>query len=291
MPEGPEVRIIAEELNSILKGRQLTHITVVDGPFRFNEKPIYANYRRGVAELNKFHESKVIVEFVRNKGKYLYMHLISEAKSADGKPLFERFMLSHLSLGGNWLLEPGTHMMVTLRYLDKAGKEQKLYYHDHRHRGKLYMFTREQAQAWLARIGPDVLSRGFTKTVYDKIMAQPRVQRMTIDVMIMEQEFFSGVGNYLRAEILNFAHIDPRRKVSSLTAAEHTKLYTAIVKKTEESYAAGGTTLDTYSDVYGREGGYKPIIYDKKTDPKGNAIAKYSDANSRTMHWVPATQK
>lgn len=292
MPEGPELHVITEEMNSILKGARATHITVVDGPFRFNEKPIYANFRQGVAEFNRFAtHNKVVVEFVRNKGKYMYLRLISEERDVEGNFKYERFMLSHLSLGGNWLTIPGAHMMVVLRYIDANGKEQKLYYHDHRHRGKLYMFTREQAKAWLARIGPDVLSRGFTREIYDQIMARPKVQKMTIDVMIMEQEFFSGVGNYLRAEILNAAHIDPRRKISSFSKVELSRLYKAIVDKTSESYAARGTTLDTYRDVYGREGGYKPVIYDKAKDPKGNSIVKYKDVNGRTMHWVPATQK
>lgn len=295
MPEGPEVRVIAEELNELLrkrKKRRLHHITVVDGPFRFNEKAIYANYRRSIAELNRqCREGNVIIDFVRNKGKYLYFRIISEAVGADGTPLYERFMFSHLSLGGNWLLTPGAHVMVTLRYFDEEGVEQKLYYHDHRHRGKLYMFDREEAKAWLARVGPDVLSRGFTREVYDRVMAIPRVRAMTIDVMIMEQKYFSGVGNYLRAEILNAARIDPRRRTDSLSKAEHTRLYDCIVAKTGESYAARGTTLDTYRDVYGREGGYKVLIYGKKMDPKGNSIVKYPDANERTMYWVPATQR
>lgn len=279
MPEGPEVRITAEKLHALLKGQTITLITVVDGPFRFNNGSIYANFRRSVAEFNRY-DGNIIVDFVRNKGKYIYMRLVSVEKNADGSPKYERFLFSHLSLGGNWLTETGAHTMVVIRY--QQGR--KLYYHDHRRRGKLYLFTRDEARDWLARIGPDVLSRGFTREVFDRVMALPRVRRMTIDIMLMKQEFFSGIGNYLRAEILNEAKIDPRRNVSSLGKKELAKLYEAIIEKTRQSYAAHGTTIDE------REGGYIPVIYGKKVDPLGNPIATYV-VDGRTMYWVPAMQK
>ena len=38
MPEGPEVKIIAEELCNYIKGSYLLNIEIIDGPYKTNNK-------------------------------------------------------------------------------------------------------------------------------------------------------------------------------------------------------------------------------------------------------------
>ena len=103
----------------------------------------------------------------------------------------------------------------------------------------------------------------------------------------MDQQVLSGIGNYLKAEILYAAHIAPTRKVSSLSSAEALQLLSAIRTLPREALASKGMTLRDYASPLGDDGGYQFAL--KVYGKKGATRLKTPDG--RITYWDPSTQK
>ncbi len=71
--------------------------------------------------------------------------------------------------------------------------------------------------------------------MYFKIASWPR---------LLDQSFLSGVGNYLRSEILFYANVNPRIKLKACSDEEKEKLAGASRKLSRRSYETGGITND-----------------------------------------------
>jgi DNA-formamidopyrimidine glycosylase len=278
MPEGPEVRIIAEALHRLLAGQLIHRIRILSGPYLTNDNTHYAGTRGLLQQLGKHDHSTVgdiRVERVGVKGKYLYMRL------SDSTHIF-----SHLAMTGTWRRsDPASpHTRLEIEYGSPA---RSLYYHDPRNMGKLYVETEPEATARLGALGPDVMGNDFTSEMFERIVtSRPHT---LIGGLLMMQELLSGIGNYLRADVLWAAGICPFRACVELTRVEISALYVTIREMTHASYLAGGTTISDYRDPDGRVGRYRPVIYGRSVDPMGNPVIT-QELDARTLHWVPATQ-
>jgi formamidopyrimidine-DNA glycosylase len=109
----------------------------------------------------------------------------------------------------------------------------------------------------------------------------------------MNQSVISGIGNYLKAEILYACQISPHRLCKDITAEEYGNLYSACVWLPRLSYKLGGATLATYKDADGKVGEFSRrfAVYNQKTDPYGQTVIKEVTKDKRTTHWVPGVQK
>jgi formamidopyrimidine-DNA glycosylase len=274
MPEGPEVRIIARQLNRLLAGAVFRGITILGGPYLSNEGPRYSETRRDLANLQPS-----TITWVKSKGKLIYMKLESGY-----------FIANHLGMTGHWYLERSRHALLDLEYVVADGEGESvrhIYFDDFRHMGRLWVYNLSQMQAALHELGPDIFGDLMTE---DYVYEYCQWSRKKIGALLMDQEFVSGIGNYLRADILYAARIDPRRPAASLTRDEAHELYQAIREISRNSLRARGTTIKTYRDVKMRRGDYSPIVYGRTTDEKGRPVEKFQ-LGGRTMHWVPAVQK
>jgi formamidopyrimidine-DNA glycosylase len=108
---------------------------------------------------------------------------------------------------------------------------------------------------------------------------------------MMEQKFFSGVGNYLLAEILYACKILPTRLLKDLSDKDKYNLWFYSKKLLKDSYESGGLTIATYFSMTGEKGIFDHKVYMRKTDPLGNPVFTAVFSNKRTSHYVPAVQK
>ena len=108
----------------------------------------------------------------------------------------------------------------------------------------------------------------------------------------MNQSHISGIGNYLKSEILYESEISPFRVINSLSIKEIEILYTNIIKIANNSYKSGGATIRNYSNINSEEGTYtfQFKVYQMKKDPLGNIVQKIETKDKRTTHWVPEIQ-
>ncbi len=283
MPEGPEVKNITDYLNSALAGLTLVNLC-------WDEKSKFAlDGLDNIENIRSHFPAKM--EQVFCKGKQIFFQLISIKYQS-------RFYFnSGLGMAGGWVVKKGTHSNLWLEFgeITKMGEislttiSSRIYFDDKRHFGNFTILWADEAfkKRW-SEIGPDMLSGQVTFPVWTQILN--RHKRCSLVSLLMNQAYLSGIGNYLKAEILYRARLKPDRKVGSLSSFEMGNLWKHSMETIQESYLANGLMIKDYKEPLGRKGTFTIRIYGKTHDPLGNPVVTAKFADSRTTHWVPALQ-
>jgi DNA-formamidopyrimidine glycosylase len=272
MPEGPEVTIISENLNSILSGFVIYDIEITPT----------SRYRNKVPDnFSLFKDSLPLrVKEIKNKGKLIYFEF---QKSF--------FMLNTLGMSGIWRKKKDKHTSIIFTY-GSGEVRQKLYFTDQRHFGTVkFLKSRKDLNDKLKTIGPDMLNdpKMSFKVFRSRLLKYPK---QNIVKVLMDQKIVSGVGNYLKSESLYHARISPFRNVSELSELEMKKLYQSVRTKILGSYHQGGVSVKDFKDVDDKKGLYQFEfeVYCKKTDKHGNKVVKVVLADKRSTYYVPELQ-
>jgi DNA-formamidopyrimidine glycosylase len=281
MPEGPEVTIIAEGLNKVLSGCYILG-------FEFNNKSRYS--KKAPDGFNDFQQSLVNglvkVVNVKNRGKFIYWTF------SNGF-----YLMQTLGLSGGWFREEKRNSGCQLLFKNKETYEINTIFYDDQRRFGTMKFTNDMQvlKNKLSQIGPDILNdKEFDIADWLAIFHKPRNQNKLLVKLITDQKIISGIGNYLRAEILYEAKLSPHRIIHTLSDKELSKLYKAARYCINEAYKQGGTSIQHYSDINDKPGTYglELKVYRKKKDPQGKSIKPEKIAkDSQTMYWVPGVQK
>ena len=109
-----------------------------------------------------------------------------------------------------------------------------------------------------AKEKPSPLSKEFNKSYFAGLIAAPEVQKLSAKAFLATEQRIPGLGNGVLQDILFYAGIHPRKKVSAFSAVDKEKLYSSI-KTTLKAMLSGGGR-DTEIDLYGNRGGYKTIL-------------------------------
>ena len=108
---------------------------------------------------------------------------------------------------------------------------------------------------------------------------------------MMEQKYMSGIGNWLRAEILYKSRISPFRKLSELSDVDIQNLFRDSKHTIMDGFSLNGLTIQDYKDLNGNIGKYECLCYGRNTDNFGNKINNQTqDRTDRRYHWVPELQ-
>ncbi len=282
MPEGPEVTIIAKQLNSLLRDKYLRSMALIDGPYLNSTRSDYKITKKRINALNKKLDPIKFMS-VDKHGKFIYFTLKHNDKDV--------FILGNtLGMTGEWLLttnEPTQKLYPKLEITisdTPTGPTRKLIFSDQRNMGRLWI----ESQAWLKEklkdLGPDVLSNDFMLERFKQLKsAKPLYQAL------VEQDFISGIGNYLRAEILGESGIDPFMIWDDMSAVQKKKLYETIIKIVNQVLDSGGVSEEdrfSYRNVIGNPGKYSVKYYGQKMSPDGKPIKTIKDPKGRTFHYV-----
>ena len=81
-----------------------------------------------------------------------------------------------------------------------------------------------------------------------------RSRKTPIKSALLNQKLLRGVGNIYADESLFRAGIRPRRRASTITRAQHGKLYKSVQQVLKEAIALGGSSISDYVDADGEEG-------------------------------------
>ena len=269
MPEGPEVKRNVDYLNSVLQGTRILDVQINSG--RYVKHGPFKGY-------DVINDDMLVVDEVCCKGKFIYFKFNSGAS-----------LWSTLGMSGMWQRKKSKHTRVTL----VNHKGQDVYFNDVRNFGTLkYTQSVDDLVTKLATLGPDMLSE---PTVGPELFRQRFLKKpnKTITECLMNQSVISGIGNYLKAEILYACQISPHRLCKDIDSEEYGNLYSACVWLPRLSYKMGGATLATYKDADGKVGEFSRrfAVYNQKTDPYGQTVIKEVTKDKRTTHWVPGVQK
>lgn len=268
MPEGPEVTLVADDLHQLIKNKKLLSINILSNSKY--EKKAPDNYQQFIDKL------PLKVEAVNNKGKLIYFQ-------------FEKnnYMINHLVMTGFWSEKNEKYASLEFCFDSKT-----IYFCDARKFGFVeFLDSKRDLDIKLSQLGPDFLNdKDFSLSLFTQILR--RKNKSNISTVLMNQKIISGIGNYLKAEILYAAKISPHRTISSLSEEDIKEIYQKGRKIIKESYKLGGTSRKDYVHLDGSKGNFQSFlkVYGHKKDPAGRDIKREKTKDNRSTYWVPEVQ-
>lgn len=250
MPEGPEVLEYYQFIKPILMNNTITEIRVLSGKYLKKEVP-------GLERTGKFTVEELLV-----KGKCIFIKC-----SISGS--FDLFAMSFThGMTGWWDTERDKHSRIKLSIDDT----HHLYYNDPRNFGTVKVYTDHNAYLEAQdALGPDVLDENTTFDLfYSRLLTKPRSK---IGAALLDQKLVSGIGNYMRCDILWLAKLHYTRTIGSLSTSELQALYNAV-----KTMCCHYLNTDESDPDY-------TLIYYRDTDPYGNKVHRTTWLG-RTVHYV-----
>ena len=177
-------------------------------------------------EIRVFRDTDTAALCARLPGKKL---LGSEAR---GKQMLFQFSEDlwlgvHLGMSGELrreLLPDFTPRKHDHLVLDQAG--QALVFEDKRHFGRVRLHQGAEPPTWWTSLAPSVLSDEFTLPGLTRFLERRR--RTPLKAVLLMQEHFPGVGNWMADEILWRAYLHPSTPAGALDATQARKLWQTV---------------------------------------------------------------
>lgn len=218
MPEGPEIRLAADEVEKALIDREVQEVF-----FAFDHLKPYETQLQGT-----------MVTAVETYGKAIL------TRFSNGLNIY-----SHNQLYGRWVVRPAYDYLETNRQL-------RLAIHNHKQSALLYSASDIEVLAdneisehsFISRLGPDLLRPEVTLPVVEAQFNDERFSRRGLTSLLLDQGFLAGVGNYLRSEILFVAQVHPSLRPMDCTSDQRQALAHAALSLTQQSYKTKGITND-----------------------------------------------
>ena len=259
MPEGPECYRLAVKLRKALVGKRLERVEVVGGRYKNHGPP------NGLDTLNEtLKKQQIHFTDVAAKGKLIYMCLENDL-----------YLISTLGLMGKWVTRGSKHQCMKLNYKvqDSASsnKPKSIYFVDQLHYGTFsIIFNKGEFAKKLATIGPSVLEPNeLTKERFIAICRKHNKKAMP--EFLMNQKWISGIGNYLKAEVMYDACCSIASPIEDYSDSQLSRVYDSCIRIAHES-------------TFGK---YRLKVYRKRKDPHGNPVYCVKTPDKRTTHWVP----
>ena len=264
MPEGPQCKLTSIRLHTQLSDRPLKDIIIRGGRYKKCGPP------SGLPELvQALADRNVRIDRVGGKGKLIYFVL------SNGSVI-----LNTLGLSGSWTHTCQKHCDVEFVY----SETKRIWFKDQLHYGTLKVTDMKGLASKLSQLGPDIvlgpseLSLELWKTMCEKH------RTWQITKLLMSQNKISGIGNYLKAEILYAARIAPECTIEDIPED-------ALMRLHEQIVGIPNRVLLGKLKRRGSSGRYIMKVYGKKKDPGGNPVTRTKTADGRVSHWAPAIQR
>ena len=223
MPEGPEIRLAADEVAEAIVGRETTAVF-----FAFDHLKRYEAELTGVVVTAVDTYGKGMVTRFGN-GLCIYSHnqlyglwmVAKVGEMPDGKPP-----------ATSRSLRVAIHNEAASTLLYSASEIQVL------HEGEV------DAHPFISRIGPDLLHATTTVPLIRERLEGKKFNGRRYTSLLLDQGFLAGLGNYLRSEILFVSGLHPNKRPKDSTPEQLDKLAKAASGLTWQSYRTRGITND-----------------------------------------------
>jgi len=192
------------------------------------------------------------------------------------------------------------YMKIALDHLNIEFKTEKgsVFYYDTLSFGTMKVITDiSELEKKLKEIGPDIMSVDTTFELFEERVLQKKNLAKEIGNVLMNQKVISGIGNYLRADILWLSKISPFQKVCNLDKKELKEIFHNSKLLTWGEYnRAEAIKLNIISKSDKMPSDYKRdfFVYKQETDINGYDVKKdelYEGSQKRFIYWVPEVQK
>jgi endonuclease VIII-like 1 len=233
MPEGPEVKIMSDFINDSCKD---LHFTSFSFPERVWDKNM------GIIQDSDLQIFNIEAE---SRGKELMLSII------QGGEVFMKISCA-LGMTGNWAVYDRDNKI--------NHQHAQMCFHSVNHKILSLIDVRRFAkwqitEDWSKKRGPDPMTDNleFVKHIEKSINKTPKAFQKPICELMMDQKYFNGIGNYLRAEILYRLRDQVNPFEPAIQAIRRCpQLLEQCKFVTEEAYAIGGGELKDWDNPYTR---------------------------------------
>lgn len=221
-----------------------------------------------------------------------------ESSSTAAKQMLFRFsggawLGLHLGMSGELFVAAPDHTPGKHDHLVLLTRRHALVFRDPRMFGRIEFHVGDAPPAWWTRIAPAILSPAFTPEVVATFLR--RRARAPIKAVLLMQERFPGIGNWMADEILWRATIHPARPAGSLRTAEVRALWREcrrVCRLALNAIAGRGRHLPTDLNV----GIPRTWLFLHRWQPGGRCPKTgrplvRATIGGRTTCWSPARQK
>jgi len=199
----------------------------------------------------------------------------------------------HLGMSGELRVEPAGYFPQKHDHLVLETARHALVFTDPRMFGRVQFYRGATPPAWWTKIAPAILSDAFTVEAVATFLK--RRARAPIKAVLLMQERFPGVGNWMADEILWRAAIHPKRRAGSLRPAEVRTLWREcrrVCRLALDTIAGRGATLPPDLNAHiPRTWLFWHRWEDGGRDPRTRTPLARAEIGGRTTCWSPARQK
>ncbi len=272
MPELPEVEIIRRQLGDEIIGRVITQAT-------FDPENGNSLKARQARDLEAILPGKKILKS-RRRGKYLLLSLTDDYH-----------LMFHLKMTGRLLLrKPSDLSDEFLRLTINLDDGRQLRFTDRARFAEVSLWDKEDLALLDKKLGPE--PDKATSDYLKQALSSTNITNMK--EALLDQSIMAGVGNINADEALFVAKINPKRHPRSITAEESENLLTAVREVLEKDLAAGGSTIDSYLNLYGQPGKNQEsfYVYGRTGQPCRNCSTPIEmiEISGRRTHFCPSCQ-
>ncbi len=273
MPEGPEVKLISNFLDKKLTGKYIQQINILGGRYHNHNPP--KNYKKFTDLL------PLKVTSVNSYGKFIWF----EFSNSDIT------LWNTLGMSGWWQIKDETHNNISLNYSKTPkGKSNIIYFNDPRNFGTFIFDSKKNLLTKLGKFGPDIFLNDQNSE--QKFIKLVQKKRTAICEILLDQKIATGCGNYLRAESLYLAELNPYTVGKDIPTDKLKELWNILNQLAWYYYdKQQGIKLKIINNKYRFPDSFDKIflIYSQKLDPLGNKV-KADKVKDRTIHWVESIQ-
>ena len=191
----------------------------------------------------------------------------------------------HLGMTGKLSAEPPHYVPGKHDHLVLYTANRALVFQDPRLFGRIRFACSPQPPPWWDSLPPGVLSREFSSPRLAAVFQ--RRGRTPLKALLLLQEFFPGIGNWMADEILWQAHLHPRTRAGTLVQPAIAGLHAKIQKISKEAIRIIGRDWSdpprTWLFLHRWEDGGKC--------PRCRGSLRRQSVGGRTTCWCPACQK
>jgi endonuclease VIII-like 1 len=222
MPEGPEIRIMADFITQIAAGKVFSQV----------EKS--AIYKFDIPVVKNFGLSAT------SRGKELKLHFITKNKTRSTS------MVMGLGMTGYWLYQKN-HDLPKHTHLLFHYRDHVLAFNDARR------FSHIRGTDFSPDRGPDPVTEYEDFVVHLLSSLDKKIFHQPLYLALMDQRYFNGIGNYARSEIIYRLRLNPFESLENIFIKYKSIFTQGIRDILNESYLIGGATLKDWKNPNSRD--------------------------------------
>jgi formamidopyrimidine-DNA glycosylase len=250
MPELPEVELVAQSLDKIVKNRRIVAAELLRARLAPANPPAEFVARLKNARIN----------FVHRRGK----HVLFDLDNAET-------LLAHLRMSGRFMLLPAVR--ENPKYTHAAfyfADETRLVFQDQRHFGLMKIVETKNLPETkeIKCLAPEPFSDDFTSEYLKRVL---QTSKRSLKEFLLDQTKVCGLGNIYASEAMHLARVNPQIPANEVSPRKARRLFEKIREVLAESIRHGSTLNVDPENIDGSYygGGYTNgwRVYDREGEP------------------------